>query len=206
MASSILDPFGLLSSPSYQNPANAAMPYLQQIPGTITPYYQPYINTGTQAMQLFFDQIKNLATPGGASNTYNQIASGYSTSPGTQTAIDNATKQTNQIAASSGMFGTPSEQEAVASETESLSYKDFNEYMNQVLGLYSTGLKGEEGLTELGYKASDTLASDLAKNLMSEAGLEFAGVEGQNKYNAASSQQMAQLLGALAGIALKAAA
>lgn len=203
MASSLLDPFNLSGSASYQNPANAAMPYLQQIPGTISPYYQPYIDTGNQAMNLFFQQIQNLATPGGASNTYNQIASGYTTSPGTETAINNATQQTNQVAAASGMFGTPSEQEAVSSETMDLSYKDFNQYMAQVLGLYDTGLKGEESLTQLGYKASDELASDLAKNLMSEAGMEFAGVEGQDKYNAASSQQMAQLLGALAGAAIK---
>jgi hypothetical protein len=207
MASNLLDPFGLLSSsmPAYQNPANAAMPYLQQIPGTISPYYQPYINTGNQAMQDFFKQIQQLATPGGATDIYNQVASGYTTSPGTQSAINNATKQTNQVAAATGMFGTPSEQTAVASETEALSFKDFNEYMSQALGLYGEGLKGEEGLTELGYKASSELASDLAKNLMSDAGLSFAGVQGQNKYNAVASQNSAQLIGALLGIAAKAA-
>lgn len=189
----------MFGSPSYQNPANAAMPYLQKIPGTITPYYQPYIDTGTQAMQQFFAQISQLATPGGASDIYNQLASGYQTSPGTQYAMDQATKSTNQMAAASGMFGTPSEQAAVAGEIEGLSNKGFNEYMNQMFGLYSTGLKGEEGLTKLGYTASSELASDLAKNLMSEAGLEFSGVQGQNQYNAASSNAFSQFIGSLLG-------
>jgi hypothetical protein len=189
------------SSPAYKNPADAAMPYLEQIPGTITPYYQPYIDTGTQAMQLFFDQIKQLATAGGASNIYNQMAANYTTSPGTQTAIDNATKQSNQVAAANGMFGTPSEQAAVAAETEALSYKDFNEYMSQVLGLYGMGVKGEEFLTGVGQKSSSELASDLAKVLMSEAGLEYESVMGENKYNAAQSSANSQFLGSLLGTA-----
>lgn len=189
----------MFGSPSYKNPADSAMPYLQKIPGLITPYYQPYIDTGNQAMSQFFNQVSQLGTPTGATDIYNQLASGYSTSPGAQYSMDQATKQTNQLAAASGMFGTPSEQAALASEIEGISSKDFNQYMDQMFSLYSTGLHGEEGLTKLGYGASSELASDLAKNLMSEAGLEFAGTQGENKYNAANSNALYQMIGSILG-------
>ena len=201
-----MNPFSWLTGgSSWSNPASAAMPYLQKIPSTITPYYQPYIDTGLQAMNQYFEQVSKLATPGGASDIYNQLGAGYSTSPGAQNAINTSTQQANQVAASSGMFGTPSEQAAVAGKTQAISYDDFNKYMSQMMGLYDTGLQGEKGLTELGYKSSSELASDLAKNLMSEAGLEFAGTQSKNMYNAAKSQGFWNdlLSGTLSGAAIK---
>lgn len=188
------------SGSSYQDPSKAAMPFLQQIPGLITPYYQPFIDTGNQAMSSFFDQIKKLSTPGGATDIYNQLGSGFSTSPGTVNAINNATKQSNQVAAAGGMFGTPTEQAAVGAQTQALTYNDFNQYMQQMMGLYDTGLKGEADLMHQGFGASTELSSDLAKNLMSEAGLSYAGAQGQNMFNAQSSSQFMQMLGALFGM------
>lgn len=183
----------LFGSAAYKNPAESAMPYLQQIPGTITPYYQPYVDTGTQAMQDFYKQISQMsASP---QDYYNQLAAGYTQSPGYQYSVDQATKAANQNAAAGGMFGTPAEQEAIAQQTAGLASQDFNNYMNQILGIGQTGLKGEEYLTGVGYKSSSELASDLAKNLMSQAGLEYKGAQGENMYNAQQQSQMMQMLG-----------
>lgn len=185
--------------PSYTDPTTKAMPYLKNIPSTLIPYFQPYIDTGNQAMSQFFNQISQLATPGGAKDIYNQLSSGYEENPGTKATIDTATKQANQVAASTGMFGTPTEQNAVAAQTENISYKNFNDYMTQLLGLYGQGLKGEQGLMSQGFEASTTLAEDLAKNLMSEAGLEYAGAQGKNKYNEAAAMNKSKSEGALFG-------
>jgi hypothetical protein len=189
--------------PSYQNPANAAMPFLQQQMGQVSPYYQPFIDTGNNAMNQYFQNAQQLATPGGASNIYNQIGQGFSMNPGQTQAMTNATTQANQAAAAGGMAGTPSEQLAVANQINNMSYSDFNDYMNQALGLYGMGNQNLGDLTHLGYGASNQLGEDWMKNLSEMAGLSYAGASNENKLKAQQAQQMSGLLGtgiSLAGL------
>ncbi len=185
------------------DPSKNAMNYLNQIPGTIKPYYDPYITAGQGALTDLQNQTKSLTGMGSTvQNQYmklmqdptfmmNQIGSGYSASPGYQYQVDQATQQANKAAAAGGMLGSPQEQQYVANTTNQLANQDYYNYMNQALGQYNTGLTGATGLyntglglesdiNKMGYNASDQLAQSLSNNLASQANLSYAGGANQN--------------------------
>lgn len=164
------------------NPADAAMPYLQQVPGTITPYYQPYINSGNQALSTLMQQYNTLLTNPGA--IMSLAGSGYQQSPGYQYEYNQGMNAANSAAAAGGMLGTPYEQQDAAAMATNLANQDYYQYLNSALGLYGQGLSGEEGVNKMGYGASNELASALGTNLNNEAGLAYAGQASMNKENA----------------------
>jgi hypothetical protein len=190
-----LDPF-------YSNPANAAMPYLQQIPGTITPYYQPYINAGNDALNTLIKQYSTLLNNPG--QIISQAGSGYQESPGYQYNYNAAENANNAAAAAGGSLGTTEHQNEAASTATNLANEDYQTYLNQALGLYSKGLQGEQGLNTQGYNASNSLATSLGNNLESEAGLAYNGVASQNAANSGVLKDItgltAGLLGATGGV------
>ena len=172
------------------DPSKKAMPYLQQVPGTVSPYYQPYINSGGQALNTLQGQYSNLINnPGG---TMNQIGSSYQQSPGYQFSLQQALYGANNASAAGGMAGSPQGVQNDETLATNLANQDYYNYLNHALGLYGAGLEGEQGLNQMGYHASDALAKELSRNLYSEAGLSYAGQASKN----ASSQG---LLGGLFG-------
>ena len=190
---------GGMGSANYTNPADAGLSYLQQIPGTISPYYQPYIDTGLGAMGQYYDQMQQLGTAGGASDIYNQLGSGFTASPGYQYNVDQATQAAMNAGANTGMAGSPSVQQALSQNISGMAAQDYDNYMNQVTGLYNTGLGGLNNLTNLGYNASNTLAGDLGQNLAAQGGMAYAGQAGQNLHDMQQQQQQAGMWGALGG-------
>lgn len=167
--------------PFYKNPASAAMPYLQKIPSTITPYYQPYIDKGNQALSDTFAQYSKLiSNPGGVLNDFGKD---YQQSPGYEWTSSQATGAANNSAAAGGMLGTPQNQEQSAEAAGHVADEDYWNYMQNVFGLYTQGLSGEQHVSDTGYKASSSLADDLGKNLQSESGLAFNGAASQDKAN-----------------------
>ncbi len=196
MSSIFNDIFGTGSS--WSNPANAAMPYLQQIPGTISPYYQPYINTGQNSMNQYYNNSSQWATPQGASNDYNTIAAGYTTSPYAQYQDQNMINADEQFAAASGQAGTPAQQAALADQINGINSKDEQAYINSILGIQTEGEHGLQDLTHLGYNASNTLAGMLSKNLSAEGALAYTGQANQNKYNAQQGNMWSSIFGTAA--------
>lgn len=182
------------------NPATSAMPYLQQIPSTISPYYQPYINAGSSSLNQLMGQYTNLLT--NPSMMLNNIGSGYTQSPGYQSQYNQAMNASNQSAAAGGMLGTPENQQQSAQMATDLANQDYWNYMNHALGLYQTGLSGEQGINQMGYGASNELANSLANNLQSEAGLTYAGQSEQNKIDAMNKASQDQMWGSLLGGAM----
>jgi hypothetical protein len=165
----------------YQNPADSAMPYLNQVPGTVTPYYNPYINAGQDSLSQLMSQYQTLLTD---PNAVMQMAgSGYQQSPGYQYEYDSAMNAENSAAAAGGMLGTPYHQENAANAAADVANQDYQQYLDQALKLYGVGLHGTEGINQMGYQASDALAQALANNLNTEATLEYAGTEGENEWN-----------------------
>lgn len=189
---------GLFGSGSWSNPADAAMPYLNKIQGTIQPLYQPYMDTGQKSMDQYYNNASSWATPEGAMNNYNTISGGYEQSPYAQYQNQQMQQATGQAAAASGMAGTPSQQLAVANQTNQINSKDMNNYINSVLGIQQQGQSGLGDLTHLGASETNNYISDLVKTLMAQAGLSYAGQANQNKYNSASSDIWSSL-GGLAG-------
>ena len=165
----------------YDNPADAAMPYMQQIPGTITPYYQPYIDWGQQAGGIMAKTYGQMATD--PTGYYNNIMSSYTMSPEAQYQMEQEQQAMNQSAAAGGFTGTPYDQQQQAEMVQGITAKDQQQYYRNVEGAQQYGLGGESHMFDTGYNASSTLADELASNLAQEAGLEFQGrKEGRMSY------------------------
>jgi hypothetical protein len=182
------------------NPANAAMPYLQQVPDTITPYYQPYIDAGTQSLGTLQDQYNTLLTNPQA--IMQMLGGSYQQSPGYQYDYNQSQNAAMNAAAAGGYVGTPANQNEAANAAYGVSNQDYWNYVNHMTGLYNTGLEGEQGLNQMGYGASNSLAQALGQNLNTEAGLAYAGQANQNKMNQASMNALAQALGAAGSAAM----
>jgi hypothetical protein len=181
-----LDPF-------YSNPANAAMPYLQQIPGTITPYFQPYIDAGGDSLNTLIKQYQTLLNNPG--QVINSAGAGYQQSPGYQYQYNQGINGANAAAAAGGTLGTPEHQQEAASMSSNLANQDYQKYLQQALDLYGQGLKGEQGINHMGFNASTDLAKSLASNLQSEATLGYTGQSGQNMANSQMIGLLASVLG-----------
>lgn len=166
------------------NPADAGMDYLNQIPKTLKPYYQPYINAGQGAMGQLQGQYGNLVNDPTA--MMNQIGSHYQQSPGYQFQVGQAQGAANNAAAAGGMLGSPEHQYNSANMVNQLANQDYYNYLNHGLGLYGQGLQGLGGLNTMGYGASSELGNNLASTLGAKAQLGYEGAAGQNKQEASA--------------------
>ena len=184
----------------YTNPANVGLPYLEQIPGTVTPYFQPYIDAGSSALNTLMNQYNTLLTNPGS--TMNMLGSGFQASPGYQYQVNQGLYGANNAAAAGGMLGTAANQTNDAAISSNLANQDYYNYLNHTMGLYNQGLQGMQGINQMGYAASDQLADALAKTLMSEAGMTYAGTAGQNQYNQAENASTWGAMGTGIGTAL----
>ena len=179
------------------DPSKKAMPYLQQVPGTVSPYYQPYINAGGSALNTLQGQYSNLINdPGGKMN---QIGSSYQQSPGYQFSLQQALYGANNASAAGGMAGSPQGVQNDETLATNLANQDYYNYLNHALGLYGAGLEGEQGLNQMGYGASDALAKELSRNLYSEAGLNYSS---QASKNMGKSSLFGGLAGDAAGLGM----
>lgn len=171
--------------PTYPNPANGAQQYLNQIPGTITPYYQPYIDTGHNALGTVNTQYNNLIN--NPTELMNSIGKTYQASPGYQYQVDQATNAANRAAAAGGMLGSPAEQQTLAGNINQMANQDYYNYVDRAMNSYNTGLSGMQGLNQMGYGASNELAQSLANALMSQAQLAYAGQANKNMMDAGNA-------------------
>lgn len=179
----------------YQDPAAAASPYFAQIPGMAKRYYQPYIDTGREAMDLTHSQYQNLIDDPGA--FLNQLMEGYQMSPMYNQQMNQALKAANLSAAAGGQSGTIPQQEYAASLARDISQRGMNDYLQNVLGLYGTGLSGEEGISGRGYDASKSLADIIASNLATQGSLAFQGAREANQREADQSGWLPGLVGTI---------
>src|SRR5258708_3921475 len=101
------------------NPYENAEQYFNKIPGTMKPYFEPYINAGRDAMgktQGQYDQLMN-----DPSAMYNKFAKGYTQSPGYQWNLNQGMNAATNAAAAGGMVGTPEHQQRSAGIAEGLA-------------------------------------------------------------------------------------
>lgn len=178
------------------NPANAAMPYLNQIPGQTLPYMQPYFNAGTNALNPLQEQYSKLLGDPGA--LMNKMGESYHQSPGFKSAMEQALMAGNHAAAAGGMAGTPQSQYQQMQMATGLANQDYNNWMANALGLYGSGLSGEQGLAGMGQQAGQSMADMIAQTLAQQGNMAFRGKQEQN----AQRNSMLGGLGRLGGAAL----
>lgn len=162
-----------------KNPADAANPYYNQIPDILKQYMSPYVNMGQQAMPQLMEQYQKLLQDPTA--MMNQIGSGYQQSPGYQFNVDQATNYANHAAAAGGMQGSPQEQQQLAQTVSGIANQDYYNYLNQGLGQYNQGLAGMGSMNQMGFNAASGLSGDLARSLMNQGNLAYAGQNNQNQ-------------------------
>lgn len=176
-----------------KNPAGEANKYLNQIPGTINPYYQPYINAGQGALNNVQGEYGKLTNDPNA--IYNKLASGYEPSKGYQFNLQQALNAGQNAAASGGMLGTPQNQQQSQQIASGLASQDFQNYLANNMGLYGMGLQGQQGLESQGWDASKSLAENLANVLGRQGQLAYEGQAAQNANRGANWSNLFGLAG-----------
>lgn len=187
-----------------KNPYSAASGSLNKIPGQVSTYYNPYIQSGLSANSALQGQNTSLTSglPSlqseysslmtDPSQKYNQIAGTYQQSPGYQWQYNQGMDAANQSAAAAGLAGSPANQQSAATMAEGLANQDFYNYMSHVLGMYGLGLQGSQGLFDTGYQgeqamnkqgynASSSMAKAMSDYYATQAAMKFAGQGAQNQ-------------------------
>jgi hypothetical protein len=173
----------------YRNPSDVAMGYTNQIPDILKKYYGPYAEAGQNALpSLSSEYSKLMSNPG---ELMSRLGAGYQQSPGFQTALKESLQGANQAAAAGGMAGTPLAQRYGADIAQQMSMRDFQDYLQQALGLYGSGLSGQQHMYDVGSGAAGNLADSLSQHLWGQGGLAFGG---QNIRNQRSQGMFPDLL------------
>ena len=129
-----IDSTNYLLDKIFPNPAKNAMPYLEKIPGTIKPYYDPYIQAGNRALPGLEEQFNKLIADPNA--IISRIGAGYKQSPGFDWRMKMGQQGVNNAQASGGMLGTPQHEQESAQMLEGIASQDFNDYMKNALGIF----------------------------------------------------------------------
>lgn len=153
------------------DPNKAANKYLRQQPDVLRQYYDPYVNYGQNAMGQVQNQYNNLlSNPGGF---LNQIGTGYQQSPGFNFALQQALQASKNAAAAGGMAGSPQHEQQAMQTATGLANQDYNNWMQNALGLYGQGLGAAQNAAGIGSNAASSLADSLANNLASRGSLAY---------------------------------
>ena len=176
---------------------DAANQYLNQIPGVGHQGYDPYINSGLDASDKTKSTYEELM--GDPTAFINKLMEGYKPSEGYQFQKDQLTKELSNTAAAGGVAGTPMDQMNQAGEIQQLLGKDMQQFLNNVLGVFNTGLQGEEGIASRGYDASKNLTDLLGGALNQQGGLAFQNQQQNNQNKNQLWSMFGKALGAAAG-------
>jgi hypothetical protein len=181
----------------YQNPADSAMPYLDEVPGTVTPYYQPYRQLGLASGAAIAPQYYKMAT--NPQGYYNQTMNGYTESPQYQYNYDKNMGIMQGDAAAGGYTGTAYDQRNQAEMNQGLMAQDQQQYYQNVNRAQQYGLEGGQQFYNTGYQASNTLATMLAQNLAAQAGLAYKGTSWDNAMKAQHRNNINSTIGSATG-------
>lgn len=159
-----------------KNPAAEAGKYLDQIPGQIKPYYDPYINAGRSALGTAQGEYNTgINDP---NSTYNKLAQGYKESPGYKFQLQKALGAAQNASAAGGMLGTPQDQQQQAQVASDISSQYFEKYLNHMFGIYNQGVAGNQHISDEGFDASTSYGNALGQ---------VTGQKANNAYNQANS-------------------
>jgi len=163
------------------NPANSANKYYDQIQDQASPYYQPYFQKGTEALNRGFDEYGNLMEHPG--DKLNQIGQGYQQSPGFKFALDQALQGSGNAAAAGGMAGSPQHEQQNMGIASGMASQDYNNWMQNALELYGQGLSGNQETAGMGQQAGNSMADMIQSILSQKASTAYQGQQYKNENN-----------------------
>lgn len=183
-----------------KNPADAAMPFLNQIPGMEKSYLEPYINRGNEAANRLTPQFNQMTQ--NPADFLEGILKNYEPSRAYQLSRDEALKAAGNTAAAGGMRGSLNDITNESRIADSLLGEDMQRWLQNVLGIQTRGEQGLGHQFDTGFSASTGLSGDLANVLGTQAGLAFQGQANQNQSRNDLLSGLVKALGGVAGFAL----
>ena len=189
--------FGGSSSGSSGGARGAANNYLNQIPDVVHKGYDPYVNEGRDASGKTKSKYEELMSD--PTGFINKLMEGYKPSEGYQFQKEQLTKELGNTAAAGGVAGTPMDQMNQGAGVQKLLSGDMQQFLSNILGVFNTGLKGEEGVAERGYDASGKLTDALGGALNQQGGLAFNDVQQKQKNKNDLWSMFGKALGGAAG-------
>lgn len=190
---------GLFSSG--KNPADRAMPYLEQIPGAVQPYYQPYIDQGRQAGEQAGSMYGRMAQD--PMQYLQELMSGYNVSDGYKAKEQRLLDTAHNTAVAGGYAGLPYDERQRSEMVSALMSDDMQQWLNNVLGVQGMGLGGQQHLADQGFQASTGYGDIVGGSLNQRAGAMFQGQQQRNQDKAGLRSMLAQALGAGAGFGMQ---
>jgi hypothetical protein len=192
---------GVLNSifgPKQKNPYEAAMPYVQQIPGAVGQQLNPYIQAGQQALSPLQGQYSQLLS--GPGQKLNEIGQSYQQSPGLDFALKQALQARRNAQAAGGMAGSPQHEFEAMQTATGLSNQDYENWLGHATGLYGQGLAGEQNLYGVGANAGESMANAIAQALATQGQLSADSAAYQNEQKPLGG--LFDILGSIAGKAI----
>ena len=183
-----------------KNPADSAMPYLNQIPGMEHKAYDPYIQRGNEASNTINPEFNQMGTDPAA--FLEKLMKGYAPSRGYQLQRDEALKAAGNSAAAGGMRGSSNDISNEARISDMLQGKDMQDWIQNVLGIQTHGAEGLSHTADTGFNATGALTGDLSNVLGTQAGLAFQGQANQNQGRNDLLSGLVKALGAVGGWSL----
>lgn len=192
-----MTPFNWARDQLFDDPAKAGMPYLDKIPGTMKPYYQPFIDRGNTAGNMYQQGADEQMRDPNA--IINRIGSGYTKSPGYDWRLNQSEQAMTNANAAGGMAGTQQHLQQAGDVAGQMASADYDKYMDRGMGLYNQGFAGQGDMYKTGYGASNDLATNLAQALMSQGQMAYGGAQQKNEMTGGLMNTIGKAAGAFFG-------
>jgi hypothetical protein len=164
----------------WRNPSDPAMGYLDQAGGQLNQYLSPYINQGNAQYGNLNNQYNQLMNDPG--RRMNEIGRGYQQSPGFQFALQQALQGGNHAAAAGGMAGSPQHEQQNMQMATGMANQDYNQYLQNAMGMYNTGLQGSHNIYNTGANAGIHMGEGMANILANQSKLAYEGQHNENEH------------------------
>lgn len=162
-----------------------AIGYIKTVPGILTEHYGPYEQAGKRSLSSLEDEYqKMLSSP---QDILSSLGSKYQSSPGYQFRRDEALRGIDRAAAAGGTLGSPLHGRLAAETATNVASNDYYPYLENALRLYSSGLGGMGGLSQLGYNAASNIGDNISNSTLSLANLGYS--HGSNEANQIRASQ-----------------
>jgi len=178
---------------SGQNPADSAMPYLNQARQMGEQNVSPYMQQGLQAQEglssVYNQQAKD------PSAFLNQIMSNYNPSEGYKYKQQEMLKGARNSAAQGGFSGTDFDQQGQADMIRGLLGGDMQQFVQNALGAQQQGMYGAEAQAGRGMQAADWMG-----NLLGNQGqLAYQGQAQKNQLRSDRRNALLNMISSLGG-------
>ncbi len=171
----------LFGGGDYQDPAAAARPHFEQIPGIGREAYNPFIKSGQEAEQIANPIYGQMSQDPNA--FLDNIMRGYTPSEGYRFKERYLQQNAHNTAAAGGFAGTENDVLGRNEMVRGSLGQDMQEFLANILGIQGAGLTGQENRINRGYKGASSLADLLAGNQNAMGTLAYQGAHGQNQFN-----------------------